>query len=183
MATWTDIADSLLEPNKPARGIDAMALRDNPIAIAEGAPGAPKIQTALANELVSLPGAFVGYFYLLPGVIYTKPASGSLAVIPSLNNREAIMAASGVITVSAEISRDSAFNGALELSSGSTILASIPIGSQPANVYTLSEANTASVGFGQPVLAQIRTISTSGTDTVRVRNLTFKSANVAFLAW
>ena len=43
MATWTSIPDSLLEPGKPIRSVDALALRDNPIAIAEGAAGAPKI--------------------------------------------------------------------------------------------------------------------------------------------
>jgi hypothetical protein len=44
MATWTTIPDSSLEPGKPIRSIDAIALRDNPVAIAEGAPGAPKIE-------------------------------------------------------------------------------------------------------------------------------------------
>jgi hypothetical protein len=43
MANWTSIADATLEPGKPIRAIDARALRDNPIAIAEGASGAPKI--------------------------------------------------------------------------------------------------------------------------------------------
>jgi len=44
MATWTTIADARLEPDKPARSIDALALRDNPIAIAENAPNAPKVE-------------------------------------------------------------------------------------------------------------------------------------------
>ena len=43
MATWTTIADARLEPDKPARSIDALALRDNPIAIAENAANAPKV--------------------------------------------------------------------------------------------------------------------------------------------
>lgn len=43
MATWTDIPDEVLEPGKPTRSVDALALRDNPKAIAEGAPGAPRI--------------------------------------------------------------------------------------------------------------------------------------------
>jgi len=43
VATWTTIPDANLEPDKPARSIDALALRDNPVAIAEGAAGAPKI--------------------------------------------------------------------------------------------------------------------------------------------
>jgi hypothetical protein len=46
MANWVSIADATLEPGKPIRAIDARALRDNPIAISEGASGAPKIQTA-----------------------------------------------------------------------------------------------------------------------------------------
>lgn len=50
MATsWTAIPDSVLEPGKPARSIDAMALRDNPIAIAEGAAGAPRIKAPALN--------------------------------------------------------------------------------------------------------------------------------------
>jgi len=44
MATWTDIANASLEPGAPARSVDAFALRDNPVAIAEGAAGAPKIE-------------------------------------------------------------------------------------------------------------------------------------------
>ena len=59
MATWTDIPDSVLEPGKPARSVDALALRDNPIAIAEGAADAPRIQTnaiqnwAVTNEKIA----------------------------------------------------------------------------------------------------------------------------------
>jgi hypothetical protein len=50
MATWTVIADSTLEPGKPIRSVDGLALRDNPIAITEGATGAPKIQTAAITD-------------------------------------------------------------------------------------------------------------------------------------
>ena len=46
MATWTTITDAALEPGKPIRSVDGLALRDNAIAIAEGAAGAPKIQNA-----------------------------------------------------------------------------------------------------------------------------------------
>lgn len=44
MAVWTDIPDSALEPGKPIRSVDGIALRENPKALAEGASGAPKIQ-------------------------------------------------------------------------------------------------------------------------------------------
>lgn len=43
MADWTNIADSALDPDAPVTSELAYAWRDNPIAIAEGAPGAPKI--------------------------------------------------------------------------------------------------------------------------------------------
>lgn len=46
MTDWTDIADETVEPGKPIRSIDGLALRDNPIAITEGAAGAPRIQNA-----------------------------------------------------------------------------------------------------------------------------------------
>ena len=50
MAEFTVIPDANLEPEKPGRSIDALALRDNPIAIAEGAAGAPRIQTAAIQD-------------------------------------------------------------------------------------------------------------------------------------
>src|SRR5690606_33543750 len=54
MATWTDIDDTRLEPGKPIRSVDGLALRDNPIAIAEGASGAPRNQeSSMADNSVS----------------------------------------------------------------------------------------------------------------------------------
>ena len=49
MATWTTITDAALEPGKPIRSVDGLALRDNVTALAEGAAGAPKIQNAAVN--------------------------------------------------------------------------------------------------------------------------------------
>jgi hypothetical protein len=46
MATWTTLPDAALEPGKPIRSIDGLALRDNPVAITEGATGAPRIAAA-----------------------------------------------------------------------------------------------------------------------------------------
>jgi len=50
MTTFTTIPNSSLEPGKPIRSIDGLALRDNPIAITEGAAGAPKNQTASIQD-------------------------------------------------------------------------------------------------------------------------------------
>ena len=56
MATWTTIPDSSLEPGKPIRSIDALALRDNPVAIAEGASGAPKIADGALGSTATTAG-------------------------------------------------------------------------------------------------------------------------------
>ena len=53
MATWTTIPDSSLEPGKPIRAIDTLALRDNPVAIAEGAAGAPRLADAALGPTVT----------------------------------------------------------------------------------------------------------------------------------
>ena len=56
MADWTNLPDTTFEPGAPAKGRDMRFLRDNPIAIAEGAPGAPRIQTdGIANSAVTAP--------------------------------------------------------------------------------------------------------------------------------
>jgi len=59
MATWTNIANTSLEPGSPARSVDAFALRDNPIAIAEGAAGAPRI-AGQSGPAVQTAGLFDG---------------------------------------------------------------------------------------------------------------------------
>ena len=53
MADWTNIANTALQPGAPVRSIDGVALRDNPIAIAEGAAGAPRIvNAAITNRTI-----------------------------------------------------------------------------------------------------------------------------------
>jgi hypothetical protein len=55
MATWTTLPDASLEPGKPIRSIDGLALRDNPIAISEGAAGAPRIVGLAAKRPADYP--------------------------------------------------------------------------------------------------------------------------------
>jgi len=55
MADWTTIPDSSVEPGKPIRSIDGLALRDNPVAIAEGAVGAPRIVGRAAKRINDYP--------------------------------------------------------------------------------------------------------------------------------
>lgn len=53
MADWTTIPDSSIEPGKPIRSIDGLALRDNPIAAFEGAAGAPRLADAALGPAAS----------------------------------------------------------------------------------------------------------------------------------
>jgi hypothetical protein len=55
MATWTTLPDASLEPGKPIRSIDGLALRDNPVAITEGASGAPRIVGLAAKRFADFP--------------------------------------------------------------------------------------------------------------------------------
>ena len=50
MATYTAIPNTDIETDKPIRAVTGRALRDNPIAIAEGASGAPRVQVAAFAE-------------------------------------------------------------------------------------------------------------------------------------
>lgn len=89
MATWTPIPNSSLEPGAPARSFDALALRDNPIALAEGASGAPRIvnnavgpyQLSDDRMMKPSPGALVQMLLTKPGVEVTSsvPQSTSIA--------------------------------------------------------------------------------------------------------
>lgn len=46
MATWKVIPDTAVDPDAPVTSDLAYGLRDNPVALAEGAAGAPRIQYA-----------------------------------------------------------------------------------------------------------------------------------------
>jgi hypothetical protein len=73
MTDFTTIPNSELAVDAPARSINALQLRDNPIAITEGATGAPRTQVEglQANEL-------------LASVVYTAfdPDAGQNVTIP-----------------------------------------------------------------------------------------------------
>ena len=77
MSTWTNIPDDALEPSKPIRSVDAIALRDNPVAIAEGAAGAPRVQVS-ANQ----PPTAGGNFVLCNLLLQTRGTSNEAYVDP-----------------------------------------------------------------------------------------------------
>ena len=82
MTAYTTIPDSELAPDAPARSINAIQLRDNPIAITEGASGAPRNVDAsldttattagrdwvLARTALAAVGTVGTYAFLLPSI-------------------------------------------------------------------------------------------------------------------
>ena len=50
MATWTNVPNTVLEPGDPIRSVDIIAIKENIIALSEGASGAPKVLTNAIND-------------------------------------------------------------------------------------------------------------------------------------
>ncbi len=69
MTAHTDLPNSLFLQDKPILGSTGMALRDNPIAISEGAPGAPRIAHRALTSLYlgGSNGSGSGYSFTLTG--------------------------------------------------------------------------------------------------------------------
>jgi len=53
MASWTTLLNAIFLVGKPITSASGLALRDNPISIAEGAPGAPRIHIGALQRLVA----------------------------------------------------------------------------------------------------------------------------------
>lgn len=64
MADWVAITDSQVDPDAPLTSELAYAWRDNPIAIAEGAVGAPRIQMEAFGAAGILGGTLTGTTYI-----------------------------------------------------------------------------------------------------------------------
>lgn len=91
MADWITIADSQLDPDAPLTSELAYAWRDNSIAIAEGAPGAPRVQpearrlilyqnNALTTTPVTVTGLRSDIYVSLYGFISVIGAGSSATV-------------------------------------------------------------------------------------------------------
>jgi hypothetical protein len=102
MATWTNVPNTVLEPGDPIRSVDIIAIKENIIALSEGASGAPKIQlealqagivlTATASASV---GA-VGTYALLFDTVYARSlAAGATAAGSSLRYSSTTAVSSG----------------------------------------------------------------------------------------
>lgn len=83
MAAWTNIPSGNLAPGQPLTSAEVLALRDNPIALAEGAAGAPLI-TGTQGPVVSTGGLFNG------SVSNAKIANKSIHILDKTQDRTAV---------------------------------------------------------------------------------------------
>jgi hypothetical protein len=85
MATWTNVPNSVLEPGDPIRSVDIIAIKENIIALSEGASGAPKILTNAINDLAvttaKLANASVTAEKFASGAVTTATASASVGAV------------------------------------------------------------------------------------------------------
>lgn len=189
MASWTNIPNSSLETGAPARSVDALAFRDNPVAIAEGATGAPKIQTlgladdCVTNNKIQSPSAGTGYLirrlqdsvFSTDSTIYTTTGAFSGAY----ENRHLGVAClvSGTITVYAEHYASNSNN--------LSYLRVLKNGSQVIEWTTSSSAPVArqvniSVNIGDVIIFQQKVSGTFGTVASLWDNLRIYSNNPNF---
>ena len=75
MATWTNVSNTVLEPGDPIRSVDIIAIKENIIALSEGASGAPKILTSAINNGAVTVEKFAS------GAVLSAIASASLGAV------------------------------------------------------------------------------------------------------
>lgn len=99
MASWTDQSTDSLLPGEPWTSAKALAAFENPVAITEGASGAPKIQAeALGAQEVNEPAMRVTEFSASGSVTASGTATvtiaGNLVFFPRVSgsNIEGVMA-------------------------------------------------------------------------------------------
>ena len=148
MADWTTIADTQVDPDAPVTSELGYAWRDNPIAIAEGASGAPRItQSALLA-----PVAGTAYTVLPDTNINVTTASPTATYIS-----RGVCIRGGVVTVT------------VTNNSGSTCQVS---GGTPTYTVSAGATNTRAVTIGSfqnLIFLTTLAVGTSGQSVVRIQ--------------
>lgn len=88
MTTFTTIPNSSLEPGKPIRSIDGLALRDNPLAIIEGDATAPRIVGKAVKRLQDMPVLTV----TAADTYSTQNGDGALSLLNSTSSTSYVVA-------------------------------------------------------------------------------------------
>ena len=169
MTTYTTITNAEIDQDSPITQPLLTALRDNPIALAEGAAGAPKVQAAALNTFVgSGPGTITG-----------------LDNYVAINFRGGGSSSDGGIQATIEFSDD---NGSTWSAAETFLIASIPGGDAGScnfdtaiNLETGAYSTQGGVGGANNPHSKTGTITlpTGRVNAVRVVNIS-GSANIAF---
>lgn len=114
MASYRTIAASETDQDSPVTQTLMQALTDNPTAIAEGAAGAPKVETAALQVPTS--GANVVGYFTVPGVEYTATttAGNSIGMKMALGT--------GTITLAVDMKIDATNTGTVKFRKNGAIV-------------------------------------------------------------
>jgi len=149
MTDYTSIADSQVEPLSPVTSELMTALRDNPLAIAEGSTGAPRmvlksierlvagdaIRNQLTQTINSEESFGIGHSFLQIGTIRVKAiqVSGGVASYSITRNRNRVLTVLSSGGLSGTVSVD------VGVLPGDAVSATVSVSSfQPGGTYTLS---------------------------------------------
>lgn len=79
MAFWTNLINALFLPGRPILGSTGIALRDNIIAITEGADGAPRLRGKAVAKITDMPVTTVTASDAYSAEIGSGPVAGTLS--------------------------------------------------------------------------------------------------------
>jgi hypothetical protein len=148
--TWTNIPDTNIEPGKPVRSIDMIAMRDNISALANGDAGAPRIKSrGIVRVLPVTAGSIV-----LEGdsIVRSYSTSGTWQVAATFSGGNLYI---GTVTISAEHASQNMCNGNMTVYirfvKNGVVLATW---STTSTSYTLRQFTT-SVAFGDTISIEV----------------------------
>ncbi|MDR2790214.1 MAG: hypothetical protein LBB59_04500 [Campylobacteraceae bacterium] len=145
MATWTELPQTNIEPEKPIRASDIWAIYQDIKALAEGVEGAPKIQPAVVN------------FIQEGNTRFTKEYSGVTTATSYANNVRFFALRKGNLKFNATITGGK--SGSITITAyGRWTINNSQVGNEFSSVGTTSTTNSQifSVNFGDIVSFQLR---------------------------
>lgn len=163
MADWFVISDTALDPDAPLTSELAYAWRDNPIAIAEGAAGAPRIYSGALRNIAS--GTAATLFNQNATITFSSDT------VPKIVTFGAV--ASGSVTITAGTT---ATNTTIRIrrvrNGGSTNIATASSGSTPATSVSFQAGDVVVVDVqnatGSPVSSTITCLITANNESPRL---------------
>jgi hypothetical protein len=81
MSTWTNVTDTVLEPGQPIRSVDIIALKNNIIAVPNGAANAPRVQTAAIQDSAVTPAKLAAGERMTTANVLAQTAGASVGAV------------------------------------------------------------------------------------------------------